>query len=108
MLAAKTTAGMPTVMASLVADAQSTENPNHGNGMAFDRDGSLVLAQMGNVSGHLARRDKSGTIKAIEPTGGPVLHTPDDVIVRSDGTIYFTDFAALLTTPVFQLPPMGQ
>ena len=92
--------------------AMSTTNTN---GIAYDVDGSLILSQMGG-GGHLARRTKDGMIKTIEPAGGPNLHTPDDVIVRSDGTIYFSDgdfypignllgFSSNL--PVFVLKPGG-
>lgn len=64
-------------------------NTLNANGLAFDRDGSLIMAQMGKP-GHVARRDKSGQITTLEPKGSK-LHTPDDVIVRADGTIYFSD-----------------
>ena len=57
------------------------------NGMAWDIDGSLILAQM---KGHVARRDRSGMVKVIDD-GTANLHTPDDVVVRSDGTIYLSD-----------------
>jgi gluconolactonase len=91
-------------------------NTGNANGIAFDIDGSLILAQMGGAPGHIARRDKSGTITVLEPAGGPRLHTPDDVIVRSDGTIYFSDgdfypigtllgYASVL--PVYSLAPGG-
>lgn len=90
-------------------------NTTNANGIAYDVDGSLILSQMGG-GGHLARRAKDGTITMIEPAGGPNLHTPDDVIVRSDGTIYFSDgdfypignllgFSSNL--PVFMLKPGG-
>jgi gluconolactonase len=69
---------------------------NNTNGIAFDVDGSLILAQMG-APGHIARRAKDGKVTMIDPAG-PALHTPDDVIVRSDGTIYFTDG---------EFPPIG-
>lgn len=62
-------------------------NTGNTNGFAYDIDGSLILAQM---SGHVARRDASGAVKTLEPAGS-MLHTPDDVVVRSDGTIYFSD-----------------
>jgi len=65
-------------------------NTTNTNGMAFDSDGSLILTQMGGT-GHIARRDKAGMVTVLEPAGSPALHTPDDVTVRSDGTIYFTD-----------------
>jgi gluconolactonase len=66
-------------------------NTGNANGIAFDIDGSLILAQMGGSPGHIARRAKDGMITVLEPAGGPRLHTPDDVTVRSDGTIYFSD-----------------
>lgn len=62
-------------------------NTGNTNGFAYDIDGSLILAQM---TGHIARRDTSGAVKVLEPSGSG-LHTPDDVVVRSDGTIYFSD-----------------
>jgi gluconolactonase len=71
--------GAPSVFMSNTANA---------NGLAWDIDGSLVMAQMGGK--HIARRDKMGAVKVIEPPG-PALHTPDDLDVRSDGTIYFAD-----------------
>jgi gluconolactonase len=89
---------------SIGAFATGTSN---ANGIAFDIDGSLILAQMGGNPGHIARRDKTtGVITAIEPPGGPRLHTPDDVIVRSDGTIYFSDgdFPPIGTFNLGQLP----
>lgn len=88
-------------------------NTTNANGIAYDIDGSLILSQMGG-GGHLARRKKDGMIETIEPAGGPNLHTPDDVIVRSDGTIYFSDgnfypIGSLLgfddPLPVFVLKP---
>jgi gluconolactonase len=57
------------------------------NGMAWDIDGSLILAQM---NGHVARRSASGVVTAID-SADVDLHTPDDVTVRSDGTIYLSD-----------------
>jgi gluconolactonase len=72
------------------------ENTNNTNGIAFDLDGSLILAEMG-APGHIARLDRSGMITPIDPPGSS-LHTPDDVTVRSDGTIYFSDG---------QFPPIG-
>jgi len=77
------------------------------NGIAFANDGSLILAQMA-PPGHIARRDKSGQITLIDPPGPP-LHTPDDVTVRSDGTIYFTDgeFPPVGTLNLGPLPVYG-
>lgn len=102
---------------ALGADGQVNvyqSNTSNANGIAWDVDGSLILAQMGGSPGHIARLGKDGNIQVLEPPGSPVLHTPDDTIVRSDGTIYFTDgdfapigtllgFAALL--PIYMLKP---
>lgn len=57
------------------------------NGMAWDIDGGLVLTQM---KGHVVRRSRAGMITQIDPPGS-MFATPDDVVVRSDGTIYFSD-----------------
>lgn len=58
------------------------------NGMAWDIDGNLVITQM---AGHVARLNrKTMMVTQIDPMGS-MLHTPDDVVVRSDGTIYFSD-----------------
>lgn len=90
---------------------------NNANGIAWDIDGSLILAQMGGSPGHIARMNDQGEIKVLEPADSPALHTPDDTIVRSDGTIYFTDgdfypignilgFATVL--PIYMLKPNGK
>jgi gluconolactonase len=75
---------------SLGPDGKTTVfmmNTGNTNGIAWDIDGSLILAQM---NGHLARRSTSGMVTMLDPAGSN-LHTPDDVVVRSDGTIYFSD-----------------
>jgi len=72
-----------------VSDFMSMTNGT--NGIAFDIDGSLILAQMGmGPPGHVARRTKSGMVMQIDPANS-MLHTPDDVVVSSLGTIYFSD-----------------
>jgi len=101
------------VINTLSADGKASafiSDTGNTNGFTYDIDGSLILAQM---NGHIARRDKSGMIKALEPAGSR-LHTPDDVVVRSDGTIYFSDgdfcpIGNLLgfgsTLPIFMIKP---
>jgi hypothetical protein len=44
----------------------------------------------GGKPGHVACVDKSGMVHVLDPPGS-MLHTPDDVVVRSDGAIYFSD-----------------
>ena len=60
------------------------------NGLAFDREGCLLICQHGNHA--LARLDKTGTLSflANEFEGRP-LNSPNDLVLHSDGTIYFTD-----------------
>jgi len=59
------------------------------NGNTLDRQGRLVTAEhMGRVS----RTGKDGTVKTIVSTfEGKRLSSPNDVVVKSDGTIWFTD-----------------
>lgn len=69
-------------------------NTNYANGLAFEPDGSLVMAQMGGGrGGRVVRRHKDGTTQVLvdkDPRGQP-FYTVDDLVVRSDGTIYFSD-----------------
>jgi len=67
---------------------------NYVNGIAFDMQGRLLMAEMGGRSGgRITRVEKDGTVKVLadkDPSGG-ALNTADDLIVRSDGTIFFSD-----------------
>ena len=60
------------------------------NGMTYDRAGRLVVA--GWSSRNIWRMDHDGvtTPLALE-YGGQKLNTPNDLVVKSDGNIYFTD-----------------
>ena len=67
---------------------------NYANGLAFDPEGRLVLAQMGGgQGGRIVRVERDGqrTVLADAAPGGGLLNTSDDLIIRSDGTLYFTD-----------------
>jgi gluconolactonase len=69
-------------------------NPsNKGNGMTFDLDGRIVVCE--HVTSSVVRMDPDGTGAGREVLAshyeGRELNSPNDVIVRSDGTIYFTD-----------------
>jgi gluconolactonase len=62
------------------------ENAGAANGMALDRDGQLVVCEQ-----------LGGALALVEPaTGARTLlvdgfNSPNDVVVKSDGTIWFTD-----------------
>jgi gluconolactonase len=67
---------------------------NYANGMIFDGDGSLLLAEMGGgAGGRIARFQDGGVTEVLvdKSPGGAKLQTSDDLTLRSDGTIYFTD-----------------
>src|SRR5215468_8911100 len=66
------------------------EPTNEANGLTRDRQGRLVACE------HLARRvprqDPDGSITVIANNyHGRRLNRPNDVVVKSDGSIYFTD-----------------
>jgi gluconolactonase len=69
-------------------------NPsNKGNGMTFDLDGKIILCE--HVTSSVVRIDPDGAGGGREVLathyGDKELNSPNDVVVKSDGTIYFTD-----------------
>jgi gluconolactonase len=69
-------------------------NPsNKGNGMTFDLDGKLIVCE--HVTSSVVRMDPDGTGSGREVLathyGDKELNSPNDVVVKSDGAIYFTD-----------------
>ncbi len=61
-----------------------------GNGMAYENDGSLLVCE--HVTSSLTRIRPDGLRQVVAfHYQGKYLNSPNDVIVRSDGTIYFTD-----------------
>jgi sugar lactone lactonase YvrE len=60
------------------------------NGLALDRQGRLLAAE--NVNSRVTRTETDGTVDSIaDHFEGHGLLEPNDLAVRSDGTIYFTD-----------------
>jgi gluconolactonase len=91
-------------------------NTNYTNGLAFDMQGRLLQAEMGGGSGgKVTRLEQDGTLTVLadkSPSGGK-LNTTDDLIVRSDGTIYFSDpiiphgptaSVSLTSKPLYRIP----
>src|SRR3954449_4008120 len=66
---------------------------NKGNGMTLDNEGRLVVCE--HVTSSVVRMDPDGTGSGREVLashyGGKELNSPNDVVVHSDGSIYFTD-----------------
>lgn len=62
---------------------------NLSNGNTLDREGRLLTAEhMGRVS----RTEKDGTVKTLVSTfEGKRLSSPNDLVVKSDGAVWFTD-----------------
>ena len=60
------------------------------NGLTLDKQGNLLICQHGN--GQLVRREKDGKLTVLAGKyEGKRLNSPNDVVVKSDGSIYFTD-----------------
>ena len=60
------------------------------DGMTFDREGRLVVA--GWAWRNVWRMEHDGTIRILcSHYEGKKLNTPNDIVVKSDGSIYFTD-----------------
>lgn len=66
-------------------------NDTHGaNGMTLDAQGRLYMCE--SRSRQLTRLDKKGAVEVLaEKWQGKRLNAPNDVVVRKDGQIYFTD-----------------
>ena len=61
----------------------------HSNGLTYDQDGRLVLAQH---DGAVAKANKDGSVEVlVRSYQGKRLNSPNDLVVSSGGAIYFTD-----------------
>src|SRR6266487_4300430 len=66
------------------------------NGLTFDRQGRLTINQHGNR--RVVQLESDGTLTVLaDKFEGKRLNSPNDLVYRSDGTLYFTD-------PPFGLP----
>lgn len=73
------------------------EGPEPGsNGLTYDSDGRLVLAEHGDR--RIARLDKNGRkTTLVDRFEGKRINSPNDLVFKSNGDLYFTD-------PPFGLP----
>jgi gluconolactonase len=63
---------------------------NMSNGNAYDRQGRLVTCE--HSSSRVTRTEHDGSITVLASHyNGKELNSPNDIVVRSDGTIFFTD-----------------
>ena len=66
------------------------EPSNHANGNRRDRQGRLVTCE--HETRRVTRTEYDGTITVLmDKFEGKRLNSPNDVVVKSDGTIWFTD-----------------
>lgn len=66
------------------------------NGLTLDREGRLTIDEHGNH--RVTRLEKNGTITVLADSyQGKRLNSPNDLVYKSDGALYFTD-------PPFGLP----
>ena len=66
------------------------ENTGEGNGTTFDLQGRLIMCEGGNR--RVTRTGADGKIEVLcDRYEGKRLNRPNDVVCRSDGSIYFTD-----------------
>lgn len=80
------------------------------NGLTVDPQGRLVIAAMADRA--VARIEKDGSRTTLaDKYEGKRLNGPNDLVVRSDGAVYFTDMTAGLrggaTSPFRELPFNG-
>ena len=63
---------------------------NHSNGHTLDREGRLVSCE--HSGRRISRTEQDGTIvTVVDRYDGKRLNSPNDVVVKSDGTIWFSD-----------------
>jgi len=70
---------------------ETFRTPSHNsNGLTFDKQGRLIAAEHGSRS--VTRTEADGKVATLaDRFEGRRLNSPNDVVVKSDGAIYFTD-----------------
>ena len=77
------------------ADIAEYKQPG-SNGLAIDKEGRLTIDEHGNH--RVSRIEKDGTVTVLADSyEGKRLNSPNDLVYKSDGSLYFTD-------PPFGLP----
>jgi gluconolactonase len=62
----------------------------NSNGLTFDKEGRLLMALQGGRK--VVRLDSGNTLTVLAATyQGKKLNSPNDIVVKSDGSIFFTD-----------------
>lgn len=87
------------------------EPSNYANGNALAPNGAFYTCEQGVGGGRLSRTLPDGTVEAVVTSyAGAKLNSPNDVVVRADGNVYFTDPNFIGNTQakqnVFRLAPL--
>ena len=83
----------------------TTYATGRSNGLTLDREGRILAAEHGGRRVTRVADDGTRTVLA-ERYEGKRLNSPNDIVVKSDGTIYFTDppYAVQIGTPGIARP----
>ncbi|MDH7602410.1 MAG: SMP-30/gluconolactonase/LRE family protein [Armatimonadota bacterium] len=66
------------------------EPSGNSNGLTFDKQGRLIACEHSNR--RVTRTEKDGSVVVLaDRYQGKRLNSPNDVVVKSDGSVYFTD-----------------
>lgn len=87
----------------------------NSNGLVFDSEGRLVACEHSNRRVSLAELDGKTTATLADQYDGKRLNSPNDIVIKSDSSIYFTDppyginpaQQELPYNGVFRIPPKG-
>ena len=97
------------------APKPTEEDSNGAQGLTYDAQARLYICEI--ATRRVVRLDRAGKLETLaEAFEGKKLNAPNDIIVRRDGQIYFTDpaFASAIDTReldfngVFQVTPKGE
>jgi gluconolactonase len=82
------------------------ENTGEGNGTTFDLQGRVIMCEGGNR--RLSRMDADGRVEVlVDRYEGKRFNRPNDVVCKSDGSIFFTDPGLRLPLAERELPNAG-
>lgn len=82
------------------------DQTGEGNGTAFDLQGRLLMCAGGNR--RVTRMDAQGQVETlVESYEGKRLNRPNDIVCKSDGSIYFTDPGLRVPFEARQCPYSG-
>lgn len=82
------------------------EHTGEGNGTTFDLEGRLLLCEGGNR--RVTRMASDGSVEVIaDRYEGKRFNRPNDIVCRSDGSVYFTDPGLRVPLAERELPYAG-